>query len=378
LHRDQVRELTTAEALTARPRLRRLTASILVLLIVMLPVLLAFVRIEAAPRDAEIARVEQAVLAEKAMQSKPILMFYGSMVSEDAPGRWEERKKDITVNARIAGMLALFGISALLYVLLFLVRGRATAALGCLTLCLLPPIAQEGFVLRAEQCSTLFGILGIVLIAGLPLMLQERARGVSPWLARASLMLVVGMTFGIARSCQVGAWIYLTVPAGALLLSVMTLVLMFPRAARGRSLMYWPFRAAARRYVPWMFLVLSSFALTLLVMQQGGGTVVDSQSDVGLLPESWWLAGPILIFAVLGAMRMGLGVGLRLGRLRRVRPDAVMFLYVAGLMMQHYLMPDGIDRMPAAVALACLVGDGAMSAAVVGFGQIAKKRTTAR
>ena len=93
MHRDQVRELTTAEALTARPRLRRLTASILVLLIVMLPVLLAFVRIEAAPRDAEIARVEQAVLAEKSMQSKPILMFYGLMVSEDAPGRWEEHKK---------------------------------------------------------------------------------------------------------------------------------------------------------------------------------------------------------------------------------------------------------------------------------------------
>jgi hypothetical protein len=55
-----------------------------------------------------------------------------------------------------------------------------------------------------------------------------------------------------------------------------------------------------------------------------------------------------------------------------------MFLYVAGLMMQHYLTRDGIDRMPAAVALACLVGDGAMSAAVVGFGQIAKKRSTAR
>jgi hypothetical protein len=374
-----VRQPPPAQAAIARPRLRRLTASTLVLLIVMLPVLLAFVRIEQPPTDAEIARVEQAVFADHAVDSGPLLMYYGSTVPQNAPTRWEKHKFEITVNARVAGMLALFCISGLLYVLLFLVRGRATAAAGCLALCVMPSIALEGFILRPEQCSSLFGLLGVVLIAGFPLMLQERARNVSSWLARLSLLLVVGVTFGIARSCHLGAWIYLTLPAGALLLSVMTTALIFPRGARGRSWMFWPFRAAARRYAPWMILVLTSFALTLLMMmRQGGLTAPDSTSDLGLLPESLWLAVPVVLFAGVGALRMGLGVGLRLGRLRRVRPDAVMFLYVAGLMMHHFLTPDGVDRMPAAIAFACLVGDGVMSAVVIGFGRVARMRSAAR
>ena len=71
---------------------------------------------------------------------------------------------------------------------------------------------------------------------------------------------------------------------------------------------------------------------------------------------------------------MVLGVGLRLNRLRTVRPDAVLFLYVAALMMQYFLSEPGVDRLPAAPALACLVGDGVLSVAVVGFGRWAKSR----
>ena len=75
-----MKERTAAELRTAHPRMRRLTASALVLLIVMLPVLLAFVRIDVEPSAAEIGRVEQAVFAERADVSQSLQMFYGSMV----------------------------------------------------------------------------------------------------------------------------------------------------------------------------------------------------------------------------------------------------------------------------------------------------------
>ena len=104
-------------------------------------------------------------------------------------------------------------------------------------------------------------------MVGYPLMLQQRRRPPTRWVARLCLLLTVGACFGLARSCLFEAWIYLTIPAGALLLSVLSLALMFPRAVRGlESWIYWPMRAAARRYAPWMLLVVSTLAATLYTL----------------------------------------------------------------------------------------------------------------
>ena len=69
-----------------------------------------------------------------------------------------------------------------------------------------------------------------------------------------------------------------------------------------------------------------------------------------------------------------LGVALRIGRLRRVRPDTVLFLYVAALMMQYFLSNGGIDRLPTSVAFACIIADGVMTTAVLGFGYLLRRR----
>ena len=42
--------------------------------------------------------------------------------------------------------------------------------------------------------------------------------------------------------------------------------------------------------------------------------------------------------------------------------------------MQHFGLRQGIDRLPAAAALACLLGEGAMTLIVLGLGQLARRR----
>ena len=82
-------------------------------------------------------------------------------------------------------------------------------------------------------------------------------------------------------------------------------------------------------------------------------------------PTQWWWSAPLLLFAALGVLRMGYGVSLRLQRLRRVRPETVLFLYVAAMLMQYFLSGDSRDQLPAAAAMACLLGDGVMTAVVL-------------
>lgn len=369
--------LSAAARQAARPRLLRWTSSILVALIVVLPVLLAFVRLDTEPDAAEQARVEAAVSPQSKVSLSPALqLFYRSMAGAGAETDWQREPVVVTKRARLAGMLALFGLSGLIYVLLLLVRGRATASAGCLGLCMLPAFGEDGVVLRPEQCASLFGLLAVVLMAGFPLMLQVRRRRMSDRAAILALLLVVGISLGTARSCHTGAWIYLAVPAGALLMSVMTLVLILPRAVRGKPWLLWPTRAAARRYVPWMFLVLCSFGLTLLALSQGVPNAPNTVMTTGLLPENPWLAAGLILVGTVGGLRMALGVGLRIGRLRRVRPDTVLFLFVAALIMQHFLQHERYDRLPAATAYACLLGDGAMTILVLGLGAWRRRRRT--
>ncbi|MCA8958398.1 MAG: hypothetical protein KDC87_20135, partial [Planctomycetes bacterium] len=364
----------------AHPRLRKLAESAAILLVVVLPVLLAFVAIDQPPGDAELARVEQAVFPERANVSEPLQMYYGWTVPAGAAAQWGESagRLAVTTRARFAGMLALFVLSAQVYLLMLMVRGRATGVLSCLLLAVLPPVFREGFVLRPEPCATVFGMLGILALAGYPLLQQRsRRRGVGGWVSHLAIWLVVGSTFALACACLRNAVIYLAVAAGTLLLSVLALGFLWPRAARGKHPLHWPLRAAARRYAPWMMVLLCAGAMLFVVLVQIDGQRIPeaTKTSVGLLPANFFAKAGVLSCAVAGVLRLGLGVGLRLGRLRRVRPDAVLLIYVAALLLQHAIHGQGTaDALPAALALACLSGDGAMTLVVLTVSRFAKRQ----
>ena len=363
----------------AQPFLRRLTSALFVLLVVPLPALVGFRRIEAEPSRAEVERVAHAVAPDEAKLPEALVMYYGLTLPADAVERFAEAPETVTIKARLAGLLATFAISGLVYVLLLVVRGRATAVCGCLVLCLLPPVAMEGHVLRPEQNATLFGLLAVVLLAVFPTTLRDRRPGVIGWIPRLGLITVVGSTISVAYSSVREAWVYLTVPAGALLVSVMGAALLFPRGARGRPFILWPFRAAARRYTPWMLVVLASFGLTLVALSGADGREIPrgSYSGAGLFPESLPVRWPLYACLVVGVLRMGIGGAFRLNRIHRVRGDTILLIYVAALLIQHALTPDRLDRLPASAATACLAADGAMTILILGLGVVARRNARA-
>jgi hypothetical protein len=366
-----VRERSSAEEQTAYPALRRLAGAVVVLLAISLPSLVAFSSIDAPLQAREIQRVERALFPQPESISAVTGLFYTATLSDAAIVGWPTQQSQITVRARFSGMLALFVISALVYLILAQVRGRATGVAGSLSLATMAPVAGSGFVLRPEQGATMFGLLGVALLVGLPVLLQRRPL---PRLSLGGLMLVAGLMFGFAMSVHEQAWIYLALPALTLMLAVLALVFLFPRATRGLPLAYWPSKAAARRYTPWMLVVLVCSAMSLWVLMQAGGAAdpssIVSAAECRLFPQAWWWSAPLVGCAVVGGLRMGYGVSLRVQRLRRVRADSVLFLYVAALLMQHFLSAECRDPLPAAVAMACLLGDGLMTAVVVTLSRV--------
>lgn len=373
-----MRQRSSAEQRTTYPALRKLAGAIVVVLSICLPALLAFVSIDAPVDPHELERVKSALFPEQSGLSEAARMFYGSTLTDSAIAEWPKSQVDVTVRARLSGMLALFAISALIYLILAQVRGRATGVIGSLSLATLVPIADNGHLLRPEQGATMFGLLGVGLMVGLPVILhRRRRRGVISMISPVCLIFVVGTVFGLAMGVHQRAWIYLALPAMALLVSVLALAFLFPRAIRGLPLAHWPLRAAARRYLPWMFAVLACSTMSLLVLVQSGGEPDKSspmpEAVSGLLPQEWWWSVPLLLFAGIGAARMGYGVSLRLQRLRRVRPDTILFLYVSAMLMQYGLHEGSHDHLPAAAAMACLLGDGVMTAVVLVLGRLRRR-----
>ena len=87
----------------------------------------------------------------------------------------------------------------------------------------------------------------------------------------------------------------------------------------------------------------------------------------GLLPDAWWVSLPLVSIAAVGAATLLVGVGLRLGRARRVSPDLVLFVWIVVLLAQSWLAP-GRDVTMAAPAFAALFGEGLSWLAVFAAG----------
>ncbi|MHC4076987.1 MAG: hypothetical protein ACYST0_00955 [Planctomycetota bacterium] len=347
---------------------RRLAAGSFIVLAIVLPALLAFTNITAPPADGEKQRIAAAMPPASKILETPLGFFYGLTMPEDAAEQWVANPEQVVVQVRRAGLLALLVISGLLYFLVALVRGRAAAVLSCLSLCLVPAVVGEGHVLRPEQAATMFGLLGVLLVHLYPDALRRRRsprrRGGGPlqrWLNLGGIVMCVSLCYGVAMACMPLAGIYLLVPGGALLLVALCLAAVFPRVVRRRSLWRWPNRAATMRFVPWIVMCLGNLALGYVVLTLTPGVpAMASVSEAGMLSGSWYLLVPALVLIVVGGARMVLVVGLKLGRQGHVRPDALLLIYAAVIVLHHLSGVGGPrDHLPAAPALAVLMGDGA-------------------
>ncbi len=350
----------------------RLAAGSFVLLTVLLPALLAFTDIAAPSAPGEKERIVAALSTDPA-QDTPLALFYRLTVPADVAENRAEDQLHIVAQARRAGLLALLVVSGLVYVLVAMVRGPAAGVVTCLCLCLVPAVAHEGHVLRPEQCATMIGLLGVLLTHLYPDALRRRRdrRPIARWLNRAGIVVCVSLCFGVSMACLPEAGIYLLLPGGALLLVAMCLVAVFPRVVRRRGIQRWPYAAASVRLLPWVAMCLVNLGLgyVVLVLVPGASTGAHV-AEAGMLPGPWYLLVPALALLLVGGLRMVLGVGLKLGREGRVGSEALLLIYAAALLLQHLGGPPR-DHLPAAPAVAILMGEGAGLLLRLGAGRLA-------
>lgn len=351
---------------------QRLAAGSFIVLVILLPALLAFRNIASPPAPGERERIV-ATLSQATVPDTALGFFFGLTMPEDAARQWADEELRVVVQARRAGMLALLGISGLLYVLVALVRGRTAAVLSCLCLCLVPAVTDAGHVLRPEQCATMIALLGVLLVHLYPDALRRRGRQWSRWLNLAGIVVCVSLCFAVAMVCLPQAGVYLLLPGGALLLVALCLAAVFPRVVRRRSIWRWPYQATTARLLPWIAMGMGNLVLGYVVLVLSPGEVTQagaSPASAGMLPAPWYLQVPAFALLLLGGARLVLGVGLRLGRRGHVGRDALLLIYAAALLLDHLRGP-ARDHLPAAPALAILMGEGASLLLLLGAGHLA-------
>lgn len=353
---------------------RRLTAAVVTLLFVWLPALVGGAGIDGAPRDGELIRLQVALSQDNAVgvRSRPAEMYYAVALPSDSAGIEPE---SLLARARLANVAALFAVGGLLYLLLAVARRRSTGLLACLALAALPPVWQAGAVLRPEVPAAVFGSLALLLLAGFAQQVRHRP-GESPvlyWLVLLVAMAAIGSLIGLAAACVPSAALILLVPGGAMLLVVGTLGLATPRLLRRMPWQRVPVTAMQRRMLPWVALCVVILLATLLTLDRCvTGEPIATATAVGLLPATplGWL--PLAVLAGLGGIRLLLGVGLRLDRLRRISPDTLIVIYAGVLLGQRAFGDRSVDALLAAPALAILVAEGARTVLVFAVWRFAR------
>jgi hypothetical protein len=349
--------------------LRPLVALVVIALFVMLPALVAGAGIDAPVQQAERDRL---AVPEGTARSIPAELFYRATLPDTPDLRVTDR---VVAQARLAPVLALAGIGLLLYVLLALGRARLTGLLACAVLALLPPVADEGFLLRPEPAAVLAGLLGVVLLAAMAtvgIRPGTRVRTQLPFLFAASV------AFGIAAAILPAAGLFLLVPLGAFELSVLLAGTRLRRLLRRAPLEQLPWRAWHRRHVPWLLAVAGALLATWLFMSRYiVGPVADLQPSaaaVTMAPPAWYLRVPLLLLALLGALRLLLATGRQLSLHRRITPPMVLLLFVATQLARDLLRAEGLDQLGGAIALAVLVAEGAGLLLWLGLGLALRER----
>ncbi len=300
-----------------------------------------------------------------------------AFVRIDAPAHPAEPQNllpDELAQERLWGMLALLACSGLLYLLVASTRGRVVALLACCACACLPPVLLEGYVIRAEQWASMYALLGMLLFTGMPHLLRRGAGRRTGWLyglRLAGLMLVVSLCFAMAGLSVQSQGILLLVPGGTLFLVVAAVLLAQLRIMRRRSMEQWPYKAAFFRLLPWLLMCLCNFLVAVWLPLQMGSTAepvegaVPMVSELGLLPAHWLARMLLLLLACLGALRLGLIIGLRLGRQTHLQPQTCLLVYMAVMLLQHILATAPHDALPVVPVMVILIAEGLIALVVL-------------
>ncbi len=328
----------------------------------MLPALIAGTRIDDAPTPAERLNVANAwTRASVPARSHPADLFYLATFPDSA--RVEGgivRDGDLRVG-RFSALTGILATTCLLYLTMALARGRIRGLLACLAFAMLPPAAHEGMRLLPENPATLFGAFGTMLLVAAAY-LTRPGHGMPRYVPLFGFATVAGAAYGLAAGTLPRAGIHLLVPATLLVAALALTTLRLPRLLRRRSVHELPIRGINRRLLPWglvFFTTMTAALLTQSIAIEGNSDALQpTLSDVPLLPAN--AIGSILLIAcaVLGAISLMLGVGFRLTRRARVVPDLVLLVAVAAPVLRHVVEQKPFVALPAAPALAVLIGEG--------------------
>ncbi len=356
---------------------RGVVAAAVTLLVVMFPALMAGAWIDQPVRAEEVTRLRQAIADPKGEAAGPAALFYGALLPADADTLDEAGLRQQVAVSRLGSVLGMFVLSALLYLAVAGARGRGRAALACIALGCLPPIAREGSVLRPEVPTAVFGLLAVLILTGMPAQLAggRRKSCAAAWAVVLAVAMAVATAFGLSIACLPIYGIELLVPAGCLLVIVLLQGQLLIRVLRRTQMMVLPFRAFTLRLLPWLLIAFLSIMMTALILDISTSADKSSPSPFGLLPAAWWLAWPTVAVAVLGAVVWGLGVGLEVGRRRRPNAGTVLAIWVLVMLVHRLEFAPGADALPAAPALAVLLAEGARIVLLLAGNQVLNRRT---
>ncbi|MEZ5965676.1 MAG: hypothetical protein R3F56_17715 [Planctomycetota bacterium] len=370
--------MTTARA--PRTASQRLFGALLSLLAVLLPGLVAGVQIGRAPTDAEVERLRASVALREAPQPAALAahVLYPATLHEADRARLQAGQDvgSIVVRARLSMLWLMFAIGGLFYLLLSVTRGGLTAVFGCLFLSSLPPVVDDGCVLRPEPLACAFGLLATVLLATYALTVMVRRRGPRP--ARALLLVVVaaltGAAYAVAAAALSRASLLLLVPAAFVTLAAVVQAWRWVRVLRrGRRIGRGMLVALARRSWPWFCLGAVGMAASSLVLYaldaHGVARTLPTASAFGYLPASWPRAALLGLLMVVGGLRLLFHGGAHVSG-RRLHPSLVLLLLCTLALMQFAHNGAGINALLPACAAAALAGEGATFVLVLFIGTL--------
>lgn len=340
------------------------------LAILLLPALSVGSRIGAPPTAGEIERLASALTIEPGRAGPTPLArsFLLATVWPEPPAlpADEPGRAAVASQARLAQMGAVLAATLLLYVVVLLARGRLQGLIACAGLLLLPPVAVEGHVLRAEALAVVFVLFAVLVLQcqAAPGPVLRRRRPLHRAAYAAAVAGCASMALGLAVGTLPSAGECLLVPGVVLVLAVLQLAARARRVVRRRGFVRLPVRALNGRLLPWTATTLLAVAAALWSLLRAGAAAEaqhPSASGVGLLPADPWLHFALLAVVGVGAVAGVVRTGLRFGRGGRIGGDVVLLVYCGAHLATALGDPVGIDRLPAAPALAVVLSEGVIA-----------------
>jgi hypothetical protein len=338
---------------------RRAVAAVVTLLAVLFPALTAGAGLDQPVRRGELQLVEIAAEDPEGARGGPASLFYRGPLDESAFGSPAARQRAV-VRARLASLAGILACSGLLYLAVMLSRGRGLAALSCIAFGLLPPVWHEGALVRPELPCAMFGLLALLVLVGLPERLRATRRE-PPWLGLLSLVALAGAV-GTATALAVATMplygVFLLVPAACMMIVAVQQTARFVAVLRRSQLRILPFHAVFMRTWPWLLPAFAGLAVAAFLLAVAAGPSTATLARHGLSPDSRWLALPLLLVAGVGGFVRLLQVGLAIGRRSRLRADAVLALYVVGVLLHRLRLERLDDALVAATGFAVALAEG--------------------